>query len=1111
MLKRVLIFVSIGLIIHSASFAQYPGKIWYFGEFAGLDFNTTPPTPLANGMVNSGEGCATMSDVDGNIIFYTDGVTVWNKSHEIMQNGEGLFGHHSSTQTAIIVKQPGNNPIYYIFTTDYFAGPKGLNYSIVDISLDNGLGEVIEKNIQLLTPVSEKLTVVSHSNGIDYWVIAHKYNSTAFYTYLINESGIYPDPVINNTGTTHQGGGNGVNNALGYLRVSPSNEKLAVAIYDIGNIDVLNFDGLTGNIQIDFTIPSHPKAYGVEFSPNNQLLYVKSLYSGKIYQYNLMAGSVSEILASKILVGEATNTPTPVDYISGALQLGLDEKIYVVKYMDDYLGRIGNPNVIGVNCNFVDDAFYLQGKKGLLGFPYAGQTTIFSFQSENYCFNDTTFFWPEGIEIQNIDSVVWNFDDPASGNENSSTLFNTHHIFTYPGTFEVQLIIYFSGEQFSILKNITIHPLPEPELGNDTIICGSQQIVLNPGEDFETYLWQDGSTEPALIAGETGLYWVEVSNAEGCINRDSIQITFSPGIEISIGNDTTYCFGDTNLISAGSGFESYLWQDGSTDSTFMASQSGTYWVEVIDEYGCFGYDTINLTFLPSPDISFGNDTLICFDQTLSLNVGEGFDNILWQDGSQGQSFLVTEPGLYWVNVSNDCGLGGDTISVEFSEPFDISLGNDTSFCYGQSYMLDAGEGFLDYLWNDGSQTRFNEISSHGFHWVKVSDSLGCTATDSVFVEVYNAFEISLGNDTTHICEGEYIFLNGPDGFEFYLWQDGSDYPSILADTAGTYWLEVTDENGCAARDSMVLVVNIIPENLLGNDTVICPGGEITIQATEGFSNYVWHDGSQNQSFTTNHEGIFWLTVQDDIGCAGTDTIKITDFEIPGLGLAGQEWLCPDDTLLLDAGGGYLSYLWSDGSQNQTLQVFNAGNYAVEVETVCGLFSDTIEIKLYQGNLDLGNDTILCDGEILYLNPGNNYSNFHWSNGSSDSTILVKNSGTYWLKAFDGFCNVSDSITIDACAEIWIPNVFTPNSDGHNDTFFAETENPAGIINFKMVIFNRWGRIVHTLENINDAWDGKINGSTAAEGVYFWECDYSARDKTGKINFHSKQGSVTLMR
>ncbi len=310
---------------------------------------------------------------------------------------------------------------------------------------------------------------------------------------------------------------------------------------------------------------------------------------------------------------------------------------------------------------------------------------------------------------------------------------------------------------------------------------------------------------------------------------------------------------------------------------------------------------------------------------------------------------------------------------------------------------------------------------------------------------------------------------------------------------------------------MVLMVNIIPENLLGNDTIICPESEITIQAAPGYSNYVWHNGSGGSTFTTNHAGIFWLSVQDEIGCTGSDTITIADFEIPGLGMAAEEMICPDDTLLLDAGQGCLSYLWNDGSQNQTLTVYQAGIYNVEVETVCGLYSDTVEIKLYQGNLDLGNDTILCDGEILYLNPGSDYSNFLWNSGSFDSILLIKNPGTYWLNAFDGFCTISDTIVMDACAEITFPNVFTPNGDYYNETFYAVTKNPAGIINFKLVIFNRWGRIVHTLDNINDVWDGKINNSNAAEGVYFWVCDYSARDKTGKINFHSKQGSVTLLR
>jgi gliding motility-associated-like protein len=182
-----------------------------------------------------------------------------------------------------------------------------------------------------------------------------------------------------------------------------------------------------------------------------------------------------------------------------------------------------------------------------------------------------------------------------------------------------------------------------------------------------------------------------------------------------------------------------------------------------------------------------------------------------------------------------------------------------------------------------------------------------------------------------------------------------------------------------------------------------------------------------------------------------------------------------------------------------------------METNCGFYNDSVKVVFYEGNLDLGNDTTLCDGEFLSLNPGNGYSKHLWSNGSTENNIMVKESGIYWLKAYDGFCYLSDSIEVDVCASLWFPNVFTPNSDGINDVFYAVATNPEGITAFKMTIFNRWGRIVHEMGHVNEVWDGKINGSSGSAGSYFWVCDFAARDKTGNLKNHSRQGSVTLFR
>ncbi len=175
--------------------------------------------------------------------------------------------------------------------------------------------------------------------------------------------------------------------------------------------------------------------------------------------------------------------------------------------------------------------------------------------------------------------------------------------------------------------------------------------------------------------------------------------------------------------------------------------------------------------------SLGNDTTICNGDALLLSPGEGYSNYLWQNGSNETFLMADTSGVYWVEISDSLGcVARDSILVLISPPIDTQLGNDTSFCYGQSYFLDAGAGFASYLWSDGSVSQTNQVSSGGYHWVEVADSLGCTAIDSIFVEVYNDFEISLGEDSARICKGEYIFLTGPDGYENYLWQDGSDYP-----------------------------------------------------------------------------------------------------------------------------------------------------------------------------------------------------------------------------------------------------------------------------------------------------------------------------------------------
>ena len=278
-----------------ALYSQKENYIWYFGKYAGLDFNSTPPNVLTNSAMNQGEGCASIADSSGSILFYTDGVKIWDKSHNLMPNGSGLLGHSSSTQSAIIIKKPGNNSLFYIFTTDaaHHDLLNGFNYSIVDLEQNNGFGDVISKNNLLCNPVSEKVTAIVHSNNFDIWIITHEWNSNSFRAYLLTETGLNSIenstpgfPVISSTGSYHNGS---IWHAIGYMKASSPGNKIGVAIHN-SKFEVFNFDRTTGVISnpISITTPITSKQYGIEFSPDENKLYVSKIeLPSYIYQYDL--------------------------------------------------------------------------------------------------------------------------------------------------------------------------------------------------------------------------------------------------------------------------------------------------------------------------------------------------------------------------------------------------------------------------------------------------------------------------------------------------------------------------------------------------------------------------------------------------------------------------------------------------------------------------------------------------------------------------------------------------------------------------------------------------------------------------------------------------------
>ncbi len=686
-MKKV-ISVLVFLFICFFSFAQKQGNIWYFGN-AGLDFNPGAPVALTNSAMNQWEGVSSIADANGALLFYTDGQSVWNKNHITMPNGTGLHGNMSSCQSALIVQKPGSSNLYYIFTSDVVPNQYGFQYSIVDMNMNGGLGDVITLNTPVYTPTAEKLAAVNHSNGMDVWIVSHEFNTNNFYAYTLTSSGLNSTPVISSVGPVV---GATAYDEIGYLRISPDGTKAAMDV-EGSNIWVLfDFSTSTGVLSNPITLTSPGMyCYGTEFSPNSKVLYGSVQSPNGIVQYDISSGNAATIAASMINLPISSNLSAPA-----ALCVAPDHKVYYVRDGDTYIGVINSPNVIGPGCNPVDNGVFLGGKTSALGLPNMNATLFnTSFTFTQLCLGDSTYF--EIPDTTGIVSVNWNFGDAISGINNNSTLLNPAHLFSIPATFHVRLITHRTGFTDTTYANVTITTSPVVNLGSDTSFCTGSSIVLNAGGGFTGYSWQDNSTDSTLTVSLSGTYWVTVSNGT-CSGSDSIQLNAIPCnypvTNFTVSN-TAFCNNGCVNFSDISTNNPVSWQwnfQGGVPSSSTVQNpvnicypnGGNYNVSLIacNLNGCDTLDMNNfITVYPPPNfvpINQIGDTLFSVP---------GFATYQWYDGSglivgaNDYFFVASHNGTYSVQVTdqNGCNAAATIIGVIASvDNIDFQNGNLTS-------------------------------------------------------------------------------------------------------------------------------------------------------------------------------------------------------------------------------------------------------------------------------------------------------------------------------------------------------------------------------------------------------------------------------------------------
>ncbi|UTW63779.1 gliding motility-associated C-terminal domain-containing protein [bacterium SCSIO 12741] len=590
--------------------AQKETNYWYFGKHAGLNFNKITnglPEVLSDGEMYAYEANATLSDRNGNLLFYTDGRYVFDANHDTMPNGKGLLGNMSCTQS-IIVPNPGNSNKFYVFHNDYHAYVRsvGFSYTEVDLSLRGGLGDVIptSKNISLADTIAERIAAVKMKGRNGYWVVVHKYQengrpTNVYLSYEVTSAGVNPVPVVSRIGPIPTGNVDYV----GAFKFSGCGDKIATA-FEGGTVILMDFDAFTGQFSNarshKITIGTHRvRTYGIEFSEDGDLLYVGVEVRNDQTKTKILQYSATSTTSAAFSLSAMDITDPMLESIRG-MQRGSDGKIYFVYGGANVLGILHDPNVRGVGCNLDPNGLSLPGNTDVnnsLGLPNF-LCTFFCpdprIEAEDYCLGQPTLVELAG-SLEQVDSVHFNFGDPNSQNNFSNDVKNAH-LYSASGRFDIAAIVYYTYGgvvvRDTLYRTIEIVDVPQDFLGPDTVICFGDTLTLNQSAHSVTIL------------------------------------------------------------------------DDQMNSVTAAHRAGTYYGKIeID--GCFGYDTLEVDSLPATTVVLGPDTLMCRDElVLQPYRQDTLFTYEWHDGWKEPQRTINAPGVYTLTASGPCGQAIDTLLVE---------------------------------------------------------------------------------------------------------------------------------------------------------------------------------------------------------------------------------------------------------------------------------------------------------------------------------------------------------------------------------------------------------------------------------------------------------------
>lgn len=713
-----------------------PASNWYFGWGAGIRFEGDSVRLLFDGQTNSYFSAASsISDNDGNLIFYSDGDRVFNRNHVQMPNGFDLRGSCAAPRPSLIVQNPVNSSMFYVFSVAACTASNeatGLSYAVIDLSLNGGLGDVVSKRNILADHASEGIAATLHTNGKDVWVIVNEQKTNRVFAFLVDATGVNETPVITAIGAIRH------SYIAKQMKVSPDGSKIVITseYLNVHRLEGFHFNTSTGHLSgrfLDITNES-PCLYslrnltGVEFSSNGRFLYVSNIDSGQHnYQLDLTAGSSDAILNSLVSIG------APLHGLEYYMQLGPDGMIYIVYgggHGWDHLSRIEKPNLKGEACKYVEGAIYLGGREAIIYLPAFIQSYFTeqpAIEATLLCVNDSVKF--DAISLGQYDSLLWEFDDPASGMSNKSITMKASHLFSNPGTFNVTLKTYRGGNiMTTLIKKVALKPFPAIDLGIDTAICQGSSLELALAQGFQ-YQWSTGSQMSSIQVTNSGEYAVTVTNGQ-CVIKDSIHIQVLEVPLTSLPEFIEVCEKVVDLDVGNTAYNT-VWSTGETVHKISVDQSGDYSVAIANG-PCVTRDTVSVSFRGLDGLNAGATPKVAGFEEPIVFWATGSDVVSWHWDFDDEQFSAQQ------NVSHVYRDAGDYDAV-------LTAFNSAG-CKDSTLVSVSVDGFLyiPNVFTPGNDEKNNEFL------------IQYNGTEKYVLDVYNRWgqKIFHSEDKDNLWKGE---------------------------------------------------------------------------------------------------------------------------------------------------------------------------------------------------------------------------------------------------------------------------------------------------------------------------------------------------------------------